>query len=112
MREYVKFIEVGPSEVFQYLEKGWEIIDKTKAYIPDEITQMTFQLGYPAHKMIEDLLKIINDYEKHGLKEKLFELVASENGESAGGFSTPYLGADENSKTIQYMLWYESAVKS
>lgn len=95
MREYAKIIEVGPEKVFQYTEKGWEIIDESKVYVPDEIQKLTFHLGYPAERRIEDLLNIINEYEKHGFKEKLFDMIAHENG-----------------RTAQYKAWYERIVKN
>ncbi|SRR5690606_22129302 len=94
MREYIKIMEVSPKEVFQYLENGWEIIDRTKVYVPNEVSRLTFQVGYPAAKKVEDLRKIIDEYEKHGLKEKLFEMMAN-----------------ENSKPAQYVSWYERTVR-
>ena len=113
LKEYVKIIEVNPSEVNNYLDKGWEIIDKTKTYLPPDETKLTYHMGYPAKKRIEDLLEIISEYEKYGFKEKLFEIIANENGEDVNSFtdSSPF-GMDENSKTAQYMSWYESTVKN
>ena len=114
MREYVKIIEVNPSEVNDYLDKGWEIIDKTKTYLPPEETKLTYHVGYPAKKRMEELLKIINEYEKRGFKEKLFEMIANENNEDLNDFieSHVFFGKDKDSKTAQFISWYESTVRN
>lgn len=108
---FVKIYTVSGREVQRYLDDGWELIDTTKELIGPSETQIIHHIGYPAKRKIDDLLKIINEYEKRGLKQKLFELVAEENGDNIEDISLNGGRVMEGkSKTAKFMSWHDSTV--
>lgn len=106
---YVKVSAVGVGKVQDLLDKGWVIIDQTKSVDGPEL-RMTYHMGYPATKRIEELMAVINEYEQHGFKQKLFEIKASENGESVEDIDAGGILSMEESELANYMSWYESVI--
>ncbi|WP_339193047.1 hypothetical protein [Paenibacillus sp. FSL W8-1287] len=107
---FVKIDTVGDHAIQQYLDKGWVIIETTVSSVPPE-TQIKYHIGYPESKKIEDLLEVIKEYEKRGLNQKLFELVAEENGEKLENIGTSG-GFPSNNKTAKFMSWHDTTVKN
>lgn len=106
MAEYIKIKTVGDTEVNQYLEDGWEIMGETISFEPPEIGTIYYDIGLPAKVMIERLNSIIKDYERFGFKEKLFQEIAKEYGDSLENYQTnSFLHEDNHFK--KYMKDYD-----
>ncbi|MGG1618217.1 hypothetical protein [Paenibacillus sp. NRS-1781] len=108
--EYVRIEACSEQSVQRYLDGGWKIIDTAKSEYPGEGSQIIYHVGYPAAKRIEDLLNIIKDYEKHGFKERLFEIIATENEDDYTQYDRD--GGVPTSDTAKYMSQYDSAVQN
>ncbi|MGE1211153.1 hypothetical protein [Bacillus pumilus] len=107
MREYVEFKEIDYKEnVNGYLHAGWEVIDTLKRkHFEDD--HLKFIIGYPAKKKIEDLKRIIRNYEGAGFKEQLFRKIATGNNDD---FNKIEEGSGSNNITTKYMNQYEETM--
>lgn len=109
MRQYVEIDSCYTRQINDKLADGWEVIDKTTSVHPDGEETMTYHIGYPAEKRIEDLKGIIKKYESFGLKEVLFDKVAEENGNTVDMFKKGS-GFGTNDPTAKFMTRYEKLV--
>ncbi|APH69755.1 hypothetical protein BAX60_21190 [Bacillus subtilis] len=108
MKEYVEIKELRPSEnVNNYIKDGWEIIEtlKQKNY---EMEELSYVVGYPAKKKIEDLKEIIKTYEDRGFKEQLFKSIAEENSEDYAEITESYYS--QQNETTKFMNNYEEVL--
>lgn len=88
MVEYCRFNVVEANEVDKFLGEGWRIIETSKSAYPEGDTFIKYHIGYPVTRLVEDLALVIREYEKHGFKEKLFDVVATENNENVKDYDT------------------------
>lgn len=109
MGDYVRTDTVNAGRVNSFLENGWEVIETTKSQY-DESTELTYHVGLPSRVLMNQLIGIIKEYEKHGLKEKLFENVAKEFGEDMQEYGSS--GYRTSDKTPMYMERYEKVVNN
>lgn len=101
----VDSFSTGQEGLNSRLAKGWVTLGTST----DETGYTRIIIGKPASVYIEELKSIIADYERLGLKEKLFESIASENGESLEeATASVYFGY---SKTRSYIDKYEKLTK-
>ena len=109
MGDYIRIDTVNAGRVNSFLEDGWEVIETTKTHYGDS-TELNYHVGLPSKVLVNELIAIIKDFEKHGLKEKLFENVAKEFGEDIQEYSSS--GYRTSDKTPLYMERYEKIVNN
>lgn len=113
MKDYVKIKCVNANKVNDCLSQGWEVIETTKEWTGHgEETKLEYHVGLSASVLLEKYKKIVQDYEKYGYKEKLFESIAESNGkniedyEQTGGF----IGIED--EVSRYMTNYNTVTDS
>lgn len=109
MRGYIKIDVVNAETVDKLLSQGWEIIETTKKAYPEGGSSLNYHVGLPAKAKIESLVSIIRQFEKYGLKEKLFEAAAEEFEENLDDYE-PHGGFHVHTSLTQFMEEYEEAV--
>lgn len=100
MGDYVRVFETANEEdVNEYINKGWDLIGTSKITQHDgDASYIKFTLGLSTKEYANRLLAIVKTYEKHGLKDTMFEKVASEIGSSVNWY---------NLKAKKSLSWYE-----
>ena len=112
MKDYIRLeILASGDSVDQYLSKGWEIIDTTKSAFPEGDTFVKYHLGLPSKVLMDNLLSIIKEYERHGLKELLFESIAKQNDDNVNDYDTNGFHSTKNELT-NFMQTYEDVVNN
>lgn len=113
MKNYSSINVVTGSEINEYIQKGWEIID-TSRYSYDggaNNVELQYHIGYPLQRKYEELLSLVKLFEEHGFKEKLFEKIAESEGVNLQEFSTKRgYTLDQTYEVVQFMVKYESIV--
>lgn len=108
--DYSRIDTATDRTIQKYLDEGWHIIKTTETVYPGEGSHILYHVGYPLKNRVEDLLKIIRDYEQHGFKEQLFEKIASLHGEKAEDYIND--GGVPMDEPAKYFSWYETAVRN
>ena len=112
MKDYIRLEVLGSGDsVDKYLSNGWEIIDTTKSAYPEGDTFVNYHLGLPAKVAMDNLLLIISEYERHGLKEKLFEAIAKQYDDNVDDYDTDGFHSTKNELT-NFMQTYEDVVNN
>jgi hypothetical protein len=115
VKEYMSIKSTNSEkEVNGFISEGWELIDKEKSV--DHYTNgenVKYILGFSYQKRVDELVEIIDAFEKYGLKEDLFKKIAEENDEDYGSIikKTSWFGTEEDKpKTAEFMEWFEKTL--
>ena len=100
-------------EVNKLKSEGWEVITTETVKDIDQSETIYYHLGLSYERYAKELLKIIREYETHGLKEKLFENIAVKNGEDYSEIEEDknsfWIGVNQNT-TTKFMTKYDKLV--
>lgn len=110
MNDYTRIDVVSATGVDKFLKQGWEIVETTKSASPEGDTTLNYHVGLPARVVMNKLLTIVKVYEKHDLKNKLFEAVANENGEKLDDYEVGLYSSGTN--LAKFMESYEHIVNN
>lgn len=88
MTDYIRVFETtNQKEANEYIKNGWDLIDTPTVTNFDGDSHYNshtqYTLGLSAKEYANRLLAIVKEYEKHDLKEILFEKVAEELNDNA-----------------------------
>lgn len=94
MADYIRVFETtSEKKANEYIKKGWDLIDTPTVTNFDGDSHYSshtqYTLGLSTKEYANKLLAIIREYEKHDLKEILFEKVAEERNDNAKWYEEP-----------------------
>lgn len=112
MKDYIQVEVVSSKEVDKFLKAGWELIETSKTIYDIGESELNYHVGYTARRKIDDLISVIKEYEKYGLKEELFKKVAETNGHNINDYDEGRDGHFVRNETVQFLEKYEAAVNN
>ena len=109
MYEYVRLIEAeNEYEANEFIENGWEVISAVKSK-NGESEYIKYHLGLPAKVLLDKLMSIVKEYEKHGLKDVLFGKVAKKTNDRAENYAASKDGVSWT-PLAKFMTEYDNTV--
>ena len=109
MDKYVRLIEANDEyDANKYIENGWEVISTVK-FSNGESEYLRYHLGLPAKVLMDKLMSIVKEYEKHDLEDVLFEKVAKETNDRVENYETSKSGVPWT-PLAKFMTEYDNTV--
>lgn len=110
MQQYAKFKEIDDYKVNDYLQKGWEVINSVKTQ-GVETEYIKYHMGYPYSKKVENLIAVLDKYEKLGCKKILFDATAHDLEDSVDNYELVSYGNKSTTPLAQFMNHYLELVE-